>query len=1500
MPLSHQRIHWGNTSDFAFERDAISFVTQKLVDIDPYHAWPLHDLFTDNGRIYEIDLMILGKHALYLVEIKSHPGRVEGDTRDWVIRDGARRWVMANPMGLTNHKAKILKSMLTDRLGAKDASKLWVEPLIFLSHPTIDVALDEDARIGVLTRRTIERAITHGDIGLNQPTQRGPISKPLAEAVVKAMGKLGLRPSAASRIVSNLKLGELLGEGPGYQEFSATNTNNASLRKRVCCYQLSTTVQPQDRDRLRKLAGNALDTLQKLGEHPCLLRCENFVDQHDIGVCLIFQDFEDAQTLDTFLRQNPDLPFSDRLQILRLLVETLTFCHRQHVIHRNLNPHAVLVRRRADQSLEVKLHRFHVAVHADATTVASSHIDDITDESFRAYQAPELYTDPSRASVKCDVFGVGALAFLLFTGQAPKIDISRPQDASGYHPALVNDGLSPDLNTYIAQATHPSPRTRPERLIDWFNDVLKLLTVSDHADVDPYNASIGHQLKLPDGKGTLTVTAVLGAGATSRVFEVRDQKDRTFALKIARDDASAKRLATEAQVLASLSHPFIIHLVQALDIQGRACLLLEAASNQTLLGALDAYGTLNLDEAHRLGDQIMDALAFLESKGILHCDIKPANIGFDTDNTNLRLLDFSLAGTPPINVNSGTPVYRDPALRSLASWDHAGDRFCVAHVLYECLTSCRLTPEDLPGSLQGNVTQEILRDADRFDPSIRDQLIQFFMVALHSDRAQRFPSIADMRAAWNAAFRTTHVRIARPPSLHPGRAPSVHPVLPSPAAPPDESKPFSPVAPDVAAWDLDLSHVTLETPLSALPASCLDLRALNVLDRARVQTVAHLLDLSDTDLNGLRGLGARLIDEISNLSDRLRDKLSPAPADPLVPNFQGIPQPLVVGVLGLDASDLRKLHEAGIHTTFALASSPAAHIGRLLGDPQASSKRRRPDAIAQDLAKRLRIVSDAPTSAPHAPDFNLWISQLLKPRGGSSSNESLMLRALLGLVDLPPLPSSIKIKDKFKRDDPPRGFAQVRDVELRFNTGKRLLEGHLKAASDKWLKHKDVPSLLASISQVLQSFGGIASLQEVVAAFLDRYAPPASAAGLSIQAHALLRIAAEVGQRQGSLYYRLHGPTVWFSLDDASFDVLAALGDTADELAAQPTLPTPATAYDRLRPLVADSSLSRLSVERLLQVAAHASSLSRLSLRQELYPVGLAPARTLRCLAPHLLLQERFRDADLRALVSQRFPDAAPLPDVTALKSLLSDIGPWSYDPPSAAFIRAPSPAAPSTEAATRSADNPPASPISVHGPRAPSRPPFIPPDASPELRAFNDQIRAALESGRFRALLVDADHAERAADRLAAFLQIEPISLDHLLLRHLRADAESRGITPKAIFGADRLGPSSPHWSNLCALVANAAKIAINEILKDRTQPRLLAHPGLFARFNLTAHLDALVTRAEHEDGASVFLLVPTHDGSPRINNALPIPTPLAVQRLRVPRAWARAPFPSPEPPPC
>jgi hypothetical protein len=95
-------------SQFAHERAGLMTIRDLLPDGDPFRAWANLECLGDDGSANEVDLLVLARNGLHLIELKHWQGRISGDAATW-LHNGRP---VDNPLLLANRKAKRLRSLL--------------------------------------------------------------------------------------------------------------------------------------------------------------------------------------------------------------------------------------------------------------------------------------------------------------------------------------------------------------------------------------------------------------------------------------------------------------------------------------------------------------------------------------------------------------------------------------------------------------------------------------------------------------------------------------------------------------------------------------------------------------------------------------------------------------------------------------------------------------------------------------------------------------------------------------------------------------------------------------------------------------------------------------------------------------------------------------------------------------------------------------------------------------------------------------------------------------------------------------------------------------------------------------------------------------------------------------------------------------------------------------------------------------------------------------------
>lgn len=205
--------------------------------------------------------------------------------------------------------------------------------------------------------------------------------------------------------------------------------------------------------------------------------------------------------------------------------------------------------------------------------------------------------------------------------------------------------------------------------------------------------SIGRVL----GKRYRLVSA-LGTGTSAHVFLAEDVSlQRRVAVKVlqpglAHDESFLKRFRAEARSVASLNHPNILRVFDWGEDADGPYLVLEYLHGGSLRDVLDRQFRLSHAQAARIGAEAAQGLAYAHARGLVHRDVKPANMLFDEEG-RVRIADFGVARalaeaawTEPAGAMVGTARYASPEQAEGHRVDGRADVYSLGLVLYESLT----------------------------------------------------------------------------------------------------------------------------------------------------------------------------------------------------------------------------------------------------------------------------------------------------------------------------------------------------------------------------------------------------------------------------------------------------------------------------------------------------------------------------------------------------------------------------------------------------------------------------------------------------------------------------------------------------------------------------------------------------------------------------------------------------------------------------------------------
>jgi serine/threonine-protein kinase len=292
--------------------------------------------------------------------------------------------------------------------------------------------------------------------------------------------------------------------------------------------------------------------------------------------------------------------------------------------------------------------------------------------------------------------------------------------------------------------------------------------------------------------GRYRVTGRLGAGAMGEVYAALDDAlGREVAIKTLRAGASGlaarmldDRFRQEARAIASLHHPGVVQLFDIDLAADPPYLVMERVAGPTLKQRLDD-GAIAEPELRALGIQIGRALAAAHAAGVVHRDVKPANI-LGAGPAVWKLADFGVAHVPDSSLTMtgqfvGSPAYAPPEALVRGTVSAAGDVYGLGATLYEAAagrwpridgtTTALFAPLPPLAQLAPALSREIAAAIDR-------------AVAIEPDDRPSAAELADALAG-----------LASHPGIAPAAAPAVASgAYPAPAVAPGPAAAFAPIA----------------------------------------------------------------------------------------------------------------------------------------------------------------------------------------------------------------------------------------------------------------------------------------------------------------------------------------------------------------------------------------------------------------------------------------------------------------------------------------------------------------------------------------------------------------------------------------------------------------------------------------------------------------------------------------------------------------------------------
>jgi serine/threonine protein kinase len=267
----------------------------------------------------------------------------------------------------------------------------------------------------------------------------------------------------------------------------------------------------------------------------------------------------------------------------------------------------------------------------------------------------------------------------------------------------------------------------------------------------------------------------LGAGGMGTVYKARDtQLERFVALKLLRKDLSSEadhdaQLQQEARIAASVNHPNVVQIFSLGTDHGQFYVVMELIDHGSLDDLIESQGRLPEHQVLDVGIQIARGLRAAHRKGLIHRDVKPANILF-VDEQAAKIGDFGLAAFATQDPQTdrviwGTPPYVAPERLYNQPEDIRSDIYSLGATLFHAVAGKPPIDSDTNSATELRELKQRPSELRAIAPEVSVRTARVLQRMIAPDPKQRFAFYDDLLAQLDAARRALEIADARRNSL---------------------------------------------------------------------------------------------------------------------------------------------------------------------------------------------------------------------------------------------------------------------------------------------------------------------------------------------------------------------------------------------------------------------------------------------------------------------------------------------------------------------------------------------------------------------------------------------------------------------------------------------------------------------------------------------------------------------------------------------------------------
>lgn len=705
-------------------------------------------------QYYEYDCIVVAPHAIYHIENKDWAGQLYGDDFYWYINGHER----VNPFKGAEFKSRLLKGMLSEK--NPDWRYVWITTLVTLSHPSQSkFGLDPNARsfgqVYTLGKELCEFIIDAERVRKKE----NAIQKYQKDIVDYLTGASSQRKPEDRTAILDFDIEEVLQQTELFTEYLVHPHDHNIKKFKVREYPLSVAnLSPIELEKRKKKVENARTAQYHLSASSYIIKSDYRINDEGT-VFYEVSEYMDDRTLSSTLL-NKTLTQLEKIKIIVDIANALKVAHDGGVIHRDVCPSNIYILSDGTAAL----------ANFGKSWFDEHEIKDFTLKTQlggkeNPYIAPEILS--GKSVPQSDIYSLGVIIYELMVGNLPFKDTISFM-ANGLFP----DDLLPShkdlpewLDDVILKTITIEPEDRYEKVEDLIDDVTEHayavtdedLQYDEDVDIEPFDImDLEPTMQI---NNELVLAEELGHGGFGRVFKAKHiYQGEYYAVKFFDRYSSVDETNNEYLALKDLRHNNIVKFIyNGRSDQGLFFTMMELLDGENLSDY--SYGKndlrLPINELYKMMTQILDALVYMQSKGMYHRDIKPNNIVWDKRQRYV-LIDFNIStAIQDDTAYAGTRPYMAPDLISnrdgyrVFDWDFSADTFSLGVTIYELLAHTYPWSGSDPFP-KIKVPPTDIRVYNSPQQTLSEPFADFVMKSIITDRHNRFTTAKEMKDALEA------------------------------------------------------------------------------------------------------------------------------------------------------------------------------------------------------------------------------------------------------------------------------------------------------------------------------------------------------------------------------------------------------------------------------------------------------------------------------------------------------------------------------------------------------------------------------------------------------------------------------------------------------------------------------------------------------------------------------------------------------------------------------